>query len=102
MTSTTTSSSTRLAEARTEQLTAVIAGTAAAVAEDATRAAVQFTVTGASTGAVAPRGRRVGPPHRGHTLSATRRCGCIAPMTHTGPASTSPRPACVPLRRRMP
>lgn len=52
-TSTTTSSSTRLAETRTEQLTAVIAGTAEAVAEDATRAAVQFTVTGASTGAVA-------------------------------------------------
>ncbi|WP_225755623.1 OsmC family protein [Actinotalea sp. Marseille-Q4924] len=50
---TTTSSSTRLAEERTEQLTAVIAGTAEAVAADPTRAAVQFTVTGASTGSVA-------------------------------------------------
>lgn len=52
-TSTTTSSSARLAEDRDARLSAVITGTADAVAADPTRAAVQFTVTGAATGSVA-------------------------------------------------
>ncbi|MDT0166834.1 OsmC family protein [Actinotalea sp. AC32] len=53
---TTTSITTRtadLAAARDEQLAAIVSATAAAVADDASRAAVQFTATGTSTGAVA-------------------------------------------------
>lgn len=59
MTSTTTTPTTtptrdaELAAARDEQLAAIIGATASAVADDASRASVQFTATGVSTGAVA-------------------------------------------------
>jgi uncharacterized OsmC-like protein len=52
-TTTTTSSSARLAEDRDARLATVVSATADAVATDPTRAAVQFTVTGAATGSVA-------------------------------------------------
>lgn len=53
MSTTTTSSSTTLAADREERLGAIISATTSAVGEDPTRAAVQFTATGAATGSVA-------------------------------------------------